>query len=163
MSLRRPALGVLLALLLALPLLALARAQETATPVAGPGGTPCPAASPASEGTPSLATPAATGTPDATPVAGCEEPGISTGTTIRIVDFDFEPAEAQVKVGTSVTWVNEGAAAHTSAAYVGGTKYWDSNILESGQSYAFTFTEPGSFDYLCTLHPTMKAHLDVVE
>ncbi len=67
-----------------------------------------------------------------------------------------------MKIGSTVSWVNDGDATHTSPAYVGGTTYWDSNILDSGQSYAFTFTEPDSFDYLCTLHPTMKAHLDVV-
>lgn len=68
-----------------------------------------------------------------------------------------------MEVGTTATWVNEGATARTSTAYVDGTKYWDSNILNSGQSYSFTFTVPGSVDYLCTLHPTMTAHLDMVE
>ncbi len=51
----------------------------------------------------------------------CEATEVSAGTTIRIVDFVFEPAQAEVKVGKTVTWINEGAAAHTSAAYVGGT------------------------------------------
>ena len=163
MPLRRSALGCLLALILALPLLSLARAQETGTPATSSTGTPCPAASPTAEGTPSTVTPAAIGTPqamqEATPGTDCA----GTAATIHIVDFAFEPAQAEVKVGTTVTWVNDGATAHTSAAYVEGTKYWDSNILNSGQSYSFTFTEPGSFDYLCTLHPNMKAHLDVTE
>ena len=168
-SLGRPAFGFgsLLALLLALPLLAFARAQEVATPAAGPAGTPCPAGSPAAEGTPVNATPAVVGTPDATPAASpapaCEEADASTGTTIRIVDFGFEPAQTEVKVGTTLTWINEGDAPHTSTAYVDGTKYWDSNILETGQSYAFTLNESGFFDYLCTLHPNMTASLNVVE
>ena len=169
MSLRRPVLGFgfLLALLLALPLLAFARAQETATPVSGPASRPCPVPSPPAEGTPVNATPAVVGTPDATPAASsapaCEEADASTGSTIRIVDFAFEPAQADVKVGTTVTWINEGDAPHTSTAYVDGTKYRDSNILETGQSFAFTVTEPGFFDYLCTLHPNMTASLNVVE
>lgn len=93
----------------------------------------------------------------------CEETEVSAGTTTHIVDFVFEPAQAQLKVGTTVTWVNEGAAARTSAAYVDGTKHWDSNILDTGQSFAFTSSEPGSFDYLCTLRPNLTASLEVVE
>ena len=81
--------------------------------------------------------------------------------TIRIVDFAFEPATTQVKVGTTVTWVNNGPAPHTSTASSGATT-WDSGVLQAGQSFSFTFDQPGSFDYLCLLHPAMTAHIDVV-
>jgi plastocyanin len=83
--------------------------------------------------------------------------------TVQILDFAFEPAVVEVKVGTTVTWVNDGPTAHTSTAYgEGGKKVWDSAILPQGGTYSYTFDEPGAFDYLCTLHPSMKAHIDIV-
>ena len=82
---------------------------------------------------------------------------------IRILDFGFDPATVEVGVGTTVTWVNDGPTDHTTVAFVDGKKRWDSNILHAGDEYSYRFTEPGSFDYVCGLHPTMKAHLDVVE
>ena len=82
--------------------------------------------------------------------------------TIDIVDFAFEPAEVTVPVGTTVTWVNVGPTDHTTTAYVGGDKFWDSRIMAEGDVFSFTFEEPGSYDYLCALHPSMTAHLEVV-
>ena len=93
----------------------------------------------------------------ATPAAAAEE------VTINIVDFFFEPADVTVKVGTTVTWVNVGPTDHTTTAFVDGDKYWDSEIMHEGDTFSFTFEEPGSFDYLCGLHPSMKAHLEVEE
>jgi plastocyanin len=92
-----------------------------------------------------------------TPAADAEE------MTINIVDFFFDPAEVTVKVGTTVTWVNVGPTDHTTTAFVDGDKFWDSEIMHEGDTFSFTFDEPGSFDYLCGLHPNMKAHLEVVE
>ncbi len=79
---------------------------------------------------------------------------VSAGTTIRIFDFAFEPAQAEVKVVSTASWVNDGDAAHTSGAYVDGTKYWVSNILETGQSYACTFSQPGSLTTSAPTTPT---------
>ena len=81
--------------------------------------------------------------------------------TIDIVDFAFEPAEVTVPVGTTVTWVNVGPTDHTTTAYIDGDKFWDSKIMVEGDTFSFTFEEPGSYDYLCALHPSMTAHLEV--
>jgi plastocyanin len=89
--------------------------------------------------------------------AGAEE------VAIDIVDFAFEPAEVEVSVGTTVTWTNVGPTDHTTTAYVDGDKFWDSAIMAEGDTFSFTFEEPGSYDYLCALHPSMTAHLEVVE
>jgi plastocyanin len=82
--------------------------------------------------------------------------------TVHIVDFAFEPATITVEVGTTVTWINDGPTDHTSTAYEGGDKIWDSEILSAGQTYSYTFEEAGSFPYLCALHPSMTAQLEVV-
>jgi plastocyanin len=83
--------------------------------------------------------------------------------TIEIVDFFFDPEDVTVTVGTTVTWVNVGPTDHTTTAYVDGDKFWDSAIMVEGDVFSFTFEEPGSYDYLCALHPSMTAHLEVVE
>jgi plastocyanin len=33
--------------------------------------------------------------------------------------------------------------------------------LSTGQSYSFTFTKPGAYAYLCTIHPFMTATVTV--
>ena len=135
----RIAFGVALAVILVVPFLA--QAQDT-TPGTG-------------DGTPALED--LFGTPGATPQA---TPG--GGTTVTIADFRFEPATIEVSVGEIVTWVNEGPTAHTSTSFgERGTKIWDSNILDRGDDYSFTFDEAGSFDYVCSLHPSMKARIVV--
>ena len=59
-------------------------------------------------------------------------------------------------------FVNDGPTDHTTTAYGGGQKIWDSKILSAGASYSYTFAEVGSFDYVCALHPDMQAHVEVV-
>jgi plastocyanin len=63
------------------------------------------------------------------------------------------PAIVTVKVGTTVTWTNRDQDAHTATAMSGG---FHSPTLNTGQSYQYTFTTPGRFEYLCTIHPFMR-------
>jgi len=63
-----------------------------------------------------------------------------------------------VPPGTSVTWTNDGPTVHTATADAG---LFDSGILEAGESYSFTFDEPGSYDYFCVPHPFMRGKVIV--
>ena len=95
-------------------------------------------------------------------VANCRIPINSPiiGSTVAIVairDFDFQPRTLTVKPGTTVTWVNcepEGIDAHTTTSNGGS---WDSPFLEPGDSYSWTFSAAGTFDYHCVPHPSMQA------
>lgn len=84
--------------------------------------------------------------------------GAPTGTsaadvTVTIDKFAFMPASITVPVGTRVVWTNqETTAPHTATSDTG---VWDSGRLTTGQSYGFTFTQPGTFTYHCTIHPNM--------
>ena len=89
--------------------------------------------------------------------AGAEAPGTSSN-AIDIKDFLFDPADATVKVGTKVTWTNSDAVAHNVVADDGSFK---SESLNKGDTFSFTPTKAGSFDYVCTFHPNMKATLTV--
>jgi amicyanin len=82
-----------------------------------------------------------------------------TGVTqVRIVNFAFTPANIQVKAGTTVTWTNQDTAPHT-VTFRNGMK--DSGLLRQGQSFSYTFTSPGAYDYYCTVHPYMTAVVNV--
>jgi plastocyanin len=93
--------------------------------------------------------------PDVTPDASTSE------LIVQIKDFEFVPAELTIPVGSTVIWVNTGATVHTTVASVDGDKYWDSNIMNPGDTFSFTFTEPGTWDYICGIHPDMKATIVV--
>ena len=71
---------------------------------------------------------------------------------IRIVDFAFHPGPTCVDAGTTVTWLNDGAQAHTSTADQG---EWDSPLLNTDDSFTFTFSQAGTFAFHCTPHPFM--------
>jgi amicyanin len=79
--------------------------------------------------------------------------------TVAIADFAFGPATLTITVGDTVTWTNEDAVVHTATSVNGA---FDSGDLEQGASYSLTFTTPGTYDYLCTPHPSMTGRIVVV-
>jgi amicyanin len=80
-------------------------------------------------------------------------PGMSMP-QVTIQNFAFSPATVTIKAGTTVTWTNRDQDPHTVSATSGA---FHSPTLSTGQSYQYTFTTPGRFDYLCTIHPFMTA------
>jgi plastocyanin len=74
------------------------------------------------------------------------------GKSITIDNFTFAPAEFKVPVGTTVTWVNHDDIPHT---VVEVDKKFRSKALDTDDSFSFTFTTPGTFDYFCSLHSKM--------
>lgn len=80
-----------------------------------------------------------------------------TDATISIADFAFSGV-TEVKVGTTVTVTNDDGGTHTWTAV---DDTFDSGNLSSGDSFEFTFTEAGSFDYFCNIHPGMTGTIVV--
>lgn len=78
---------------------------------------------------------------------------------VEIVDFAFSPATLTITAGDTVTWTNGDAVVHTATSTAGA---FDSGDLAMGESYSFTFTEPGTYDYLCTPHPSMTGRIVVL-
>ena len=78
--------------------------------------------------------------------------------SVSIEDFYFEPAEAAVQPGDTVTWTNEGARPHTVTADDGS---FDSGTLQPGQSFSWTFEAPGTVAYHCEIHPSMMGSVSV--
>lgn len=81
-----------------------------------------------------------------------------TPVTVMIDNFTFSPAEITVAPGTTVTWVNHDDIPHT---VVDTKKGFRSKALDTDDSYSFTFSSAGSFDYFCSLHPHMTGKVVV--
>ncbi|PPK65619.1 cupredoxin family copper-binding protein [Actinokineospora auranticolor] len=79
--------------------------------------------------------------------------------TVSIKDFAFAPPLVTVKAGTTVTWTNGDTEPHTVTSNGGGPL--KSPTMNSGDTFRYTFTTPGHFDYLCTIHPFMTGTVEV--
>ena len=81
--------------------------------------------------------------------------------TIRV--FQIQPSSLQVTAGTTVTWTNQDDILHTATSGVPGATdgRFDGAMSGSGASYAFTFSEPGTYPYFCTRHEAMRGEIRV--
>jgi plastocyanin len=70
----------------------------------------------------------------------------------------FNPSTITVAAGTTITWTNKDAIAHTVTS---DNKLFDSGSIGSNGTYSFTFATAGTFSYHCTVHPTMTASVTV--
>ena len=87
---------------------------------------------------------------------GAEPPAGGGGGGTAAVDIPaiaFEPAEITVNAGTTVTWTNSDDLPHTVTKDGGPGADFDSGDLEPGDTFEQTFDEPGTVDYVCTIHP----------
>ena len=80
------------------------------------------------------------------------------GTSVTIDNFTFTPQELTVAVGTTVIWKNNDDIPHTVTAT---DKSFKSKALDTDDSYSFTFTTAGTYDYFCSLHPHMTGKVVV--
>ncbi|BDU20615.1 cupredoxin family copper-binding protein [Dyella sp. GSA-30] len=74
-------------------------------------------------------------------------------TQVDIRNFGFSPKSVTVPVGTRIVWTNHDEEPHvvTSA----GTGFVSSKALDTSDSYAVTFSKPGTYTYYCSIHPMM--------
>lgn len=86
------------------------------------------------------------------------EPSAGTGDSVGIVEFEFEPEEISVPAGTTITFTNQDAAAHTATA---DDSSFDTRELGKGESAEETFDEPGTYTYYCRFHVFMKGSVVV--
>jgi plastocyanin len=77
---------------------------------------------------------------------------------VAISRFAFAPASITINVGDRVTWTNSDAVTHTATATSGA---FDTGNIEQGQSASVRFTQPGTYRYICTPHPTMTGTIRV--
>ena len=76
--------------------------------------------------------------------------------TIIIKDFSFNPGTLTIKKGTKVTWTNEDSAPHKIKSDT-----FNSSNLNQGDKFEFVLSDTGNFDYICSIHPSMKGKIVV--
>jgi plastocyanin len=77
---------------------------------------------------------------------------------ISIDNFTFTPATLTVQAGTTVTWTNADDIPHAVAA---SDKSFRSKALDTDEHFSFTFRQPGTYAYFCSLHPHMTGRIIV--
>lgn len=96
------------------------------------------------------------GTPNPLATPATETPNAQGSYPVSIKNFAFDPATLNVSVGSTVTWTNNDSTAH----HIKGGSF-ESSDLANGQTYSFTFNSVGTFDYICSIHPSMKGMIIV--
>jgi plastocyanin len=126
-------------------------AQDTS----GPGATTAPGATIGG---------GATTAPDATTggagaAASCEDAAAGSGPVISMEGtHSLNPSDETISVGDAVTWTNNSKTNHQ-ISFSGGPTCGFTLI---GKSVSITFDTPGSFAYVCKIHPTfMKGTITV--
>jgi amicyanin len=83
----------------------------------------------------------------------------TAATAVSIDNFTFTPPALTVKAGTTVTWTNKDDIPHGIAAT--GNAFRRSNAMDTDDTYSFTFTTPGTYQYFCYIHPHMTGTIVV--
>lgn len=118
------------------------------------------------------------------PLAGCAGSGSTAGTTVKkttaapavettasvtttaakneisIKGNAFNPDNLSIKVGDTVTWINNDSYAHTVTALKG---EFESGNMASGAKFSFTFDKEGTYDYICGIHTFMTGKIVVTK
>jgi nitrite reductase (NO-forming) len=107
------------------------------------------------------------GNATSTGAGGSVAASIVSGASSKATDA-FSPNPINAKVGDTVTWTNNDSQPHTVTSGSNGTpdKKFDSSpnlnpLLTPGKTFSHTFTEAGTFDYYCQIHPAMVGKVTV--
>ena len=95
---------------------------------------------------------------------GAEGPAATGGSSgdagaVSMAGFKFVPSDIEVPAGTEVTWTNDDTVAHT--VQDSGKLFPESPELANGETFSFVYDEPGTFPYICGIHPYMKGTVTV--
>ncbi|HTY90029.1 MAG TPA: cupredoxin family copper-binding protein [Methanocella sp.] len=80
----------------------------------------------------------------------------AAGAQVQIKDYKFQPAQVTIASGGTVTWTNMDSIVHD-------VKFKDAESpeMKKGEQYSKTFDKPGTYDYICEIHPYMKGQVIV--
>jgi plastocyanin len=104
---------------------------------------------------PAAPNPSPSPSPTATPAAA------DVTITIKSMNADksYDPNPGSVKAGQSVSWTNNDTTTHTATG-----DGWDTGQIAPGQTSApIKFSTAGTFNYHCSIHPSMVGTLNVTQ
>ncbi len=79
---------------------------------------------------------------------------------VAVDDMKFSPAEVTIKAGDTVTWKFDDKVPHSVQGIGDKAMGINSPIFDKGE-WSYTFTTPGTYRYLCSLHPEMRGTVTV--
>ena len=87
--------------------------------------------------------------------------GTGPGTQVSMKDIKFNPGTVTIKAGGKVTWTNDDSVGHdvTADDFESGSP----GGIDGGSTYSHTFKKPGTYDYVCSVHPGMKGTVKVTK
>jgi len=80
-----------------------------------------------------------------------------TDVAVQSLDNTFRAQNIQVQTGATVTWTNDGRNEHDVLPIEGDAWGVEVEGFQPGDAYAYTFEEPGVYDYYCSIHGTTTA------
>ncbi|MFL6159797.1 MAG: plastocyanin/azurin family copper-binding protein [Marmoricola sp.] len=89
------------------------------------------------------------------PAAAHDEPH-----QVAIKQYMYMPMALTIEQGDTVTWTNDDTVEHDVTITAGPVSF-HSPMLAQGKSWRYTFTTAGSYSYICSVHPDMKATVTV--
>ena len=114
---------------------------------------------------------------DSDPEGGESAAPEAAAAQVELKAIAFTPSELEISTGTTVTWTNEDeGVAHTVTS--GKAKkegvpgisedrpgkpdgVFNQELPEAGDTYEFTFDEPGTYKYFCAIHAPMTGTIVV--
>jgi plastocyanin len=99
-------------------------------------------------------------------LSGClGAPATPTGVPearVEMKNIAFVPKELTVQAGTTVVWTNDDPFQHTVTSGTRGnpTGLFDQTV-DAGQTFSYTFQDPGTYPYFCRIHPGMDGTITV--
>jgi plastocyanin len=82
----------------------------------------------------------------------------SEANTITLKDFHFAPTSLTISAGTTVIWKNLDGEPHTVVSDAG---LFRSGGLDQDDSFTFKFDKPGTYRFICSIHPQMMGTIIV--
>lgn len=77
---------------------------------------------------------------------------------VNIANFTFGPGKISVKSGDAINWTNTDDSPHQVTVKAKNLK---TSVLLKGKTESLRINEPGTYDYICGLHPNMKGTIEV--
>jgi plastocyanin len=75
---------------------------------------------------------------------------------VMIESYAYSSGNLSIDQGDTVTWTNHDSVEHD-VIVTSGPESFRSPLLSKGESWSHTFSTPGSYSYICSLHPDMRA------
>lgn len=85
-------------------------------------------------------------------------PALAADAMVEMKNFDFTPMALTVPAGTTVVWKNDDGEPHTVVSTDG---LFRSAALDQNDTFKFTFDKPGTYKYVCSIHPKMVGTITV--